>query len=71
MSKLPVVSSDEVIKALSVFGFIVSSQRGSHVKLRKGTLSLIVPMHDELGRGILRKIIKQAGMTVDEFLEFL
>ena len=71
MSKLPVVSSDEVIKALSAFGFIVSSQRGSHVKLRKGTLSLIVPMHDELGRGILRKIIKQAGMTVDEFLEFL
>lgn len=60
-----------MIKALSAFGFIVSSQRGSHVKLRKGSLSLIVSMHDELGKGILRKIIKQAGITVDEFLELL
>ena len=71
MPKLPVVSSDEVIKALSKFGFIVSSQRGSHVKLRKGSLSLIVPRHNELGKGILRKIIKQAGITPDEFLEAL
>ncbi len=71
MSKLPVVSSDNVIKALSEFGFTVSSQRGSHVKLRKDSVSLIVPMHNELGKGILRKILKQAGITVDEFIKVL
>ena len=71
MPKLPVGSSDEVIKALSKIGFTVSSQRGSHVKLRKGSLSLIVPMHSELGKGILGKIIKQSGLTVEEFIELL
>ncbi len=71
MPKLPVVSSDEVIKALSKIGFTVSSQKGSHVKLRKGSLSLIVPMHSELGKGILGKIIKQSGLTVEEFIELL
>ncbi len=71
MPKLPVVSSDEVIKALSKIGFTVSSQKGSHVKLRKGSLSLIVPMHSELGKGILGKIIKQSGLNVEEFIELL
>ncbi len=71
MAKRPIVSSDQVIKALSEFGFTVSSQRGSHVKLRKNSVSLIVPLHNELGKGILRKILKQAGITVEEFVKVL
>ena len=68
---LPVVSGAEVVKALITAGFFEVSQRGSHVKLRKGDATVIVPMHKELAAGTLRSIIRQSGMSVEEFLEFL
>ncbi|CAB4624916.1 unannotated protein [freshwater metagenome] len=68
---LPVVSGTAAIKALAGAGFVEVSQRGSHVKLRKGDATVIVPMHKELAAGTLRSIIRQSGMSVEEFLLFL
>ena len=65
MPKLRVLSGREVVKILSQFGFKVISQRGSHVKLRRilsdGTKqTLTIPLHEELDRGTLRAIYRQA-----------
>lgn len=70
--KLPVVSGREVIKALVRAGFQQVAQRGSHVKLRHHSgRRVIVPLHEELAPGTLRSILKQAGLTVEEFRELL
>ena len=68
---LPVVSGARVIKALASLGFAEISQRGSHVKLRRAESTVIVPMHKELAAGTLRSIIRQAGLSVDDFLDRL
>ncbi|MBX3081591.1 MAG: type II toxin-antitoxin system HicA family toxin [Anaerolineae bacterium] len=72
MPKLPVISGQECIRALQHGGFYISSQKGSHVKLRHANGRIvIVPNHRELDRGTLRSIISQAGLTIEEFLELL
>jgi predicted RNA binding protein YcfA (HicA-like mRNA interferase family) len=61
-------SSREVLAALRRAGFEQVSQRGSHVKLRKKDgPTVIVPDHHEIARGTLRSILRQAGVTPDEF----
>ena len=69
MSKLPVVSGAECVKALGKVGFEVYRQRGSHITLVRNSppSQATVPNHKELDRGTLRAIIRQAGLTVDEF----
>ncbi len=75
MPKLPRVSGDEAIRALERLGFRRVRQRGSHVVLRKetpeGAVGCVVPLHRELAIGTLRGILRQAGVTVDEFLAHL
>jgi len=69
--KLPVVSGKEAIKALEKAGFKLVKIRGSHAKLKKDTYTVIVPLHDELSKGTLLAIIRQAGLTKQQFLELL
>lgn len=74
MSGLPSVSGREVVKALTKFGYERDRQRGSHIILRQVTSPhrrIVVPDHDEIARGTLRAIIRQAGLTVDEFKALL
>ncbi|BAZ22862.1 YcfA family protein [Kalymmatonema gypsitolerans NIES-4073] len=73
MSKLPVVSGAECLKALEKIGFVVNRQRGSHIILvrEEPKTTVTVPQHNELDRGTLRAIIRQVGLTVDEFVELL
>lgn len=73
MSKLPVVSGADCVKALGKVGFVTYRQRGSHVTvLRKDPpTQTTIPNHKELDRGTLRAIIRQAGLTVDEFVALL
>ena len=68
---LPVRSGTEVVRALQRIGFEISGQRGSHVKLRRAGSTVIVPLHRELAMGTLRSIIRQSGMTLEEFVELL
>lgn len=74
MPKLPVVSGVDVIKALVKIGYEVDHQTGSHMILRGREpphRRLTVPRHRELAKGTLRAIIRDAGLTVDEFLRLL
>jgi predicted RNA binding protein YcfA (HicA-like mRNA interferase family) len=69
---LPVVSGQQTIKALTRLGFEQVSQRGSHAKLRnEDGRNAIVPLHDELARGTLRSILRQADVSIEVFRENL
>ncbi len=73
MAKLPVISARECIAALEKAGFYVVRQRGSHITMRRDSPSarVTVPNQKELKKGMLRGLIQQAGMTVDEFVDLL
>lgn len=73
MSKLPVVSGAECVKALEKAGFAVYRQRGSHITLVRADppAQTTVPNHKELDRGTLRASIRQAGLSVEEFVGLL
>ncbi len=73
MSKLPVVSGAQCVKALERAGFIIYRQRGSHLTLVRTDpqAQTTVPNHKELDRGTLRAIIRQAGLSVEEFIALL
>ncbi len=74
MSGLPSVTGREVVKALTKSGYERDRQRGSHIILRQVASPhrrIVVPDHDEVARGTLRAIIRQAGLTVDEFKALL
>jgi predicted RNA binding protein YcfA (HicA-like mRNA interferase family) len=74
MPKLPGVSGERVIRALKRAGFVELRQKGSHVSLERRTANQIfrtVPTHSELAKGTLSDILKQSGLTLEEFLEKL
>ena len=71
MPKLPVVSGAEAVRALERLGFAVTRQRGSHLVLRRGSSGCVVPNHRELKIGTLTGILKQAGVSVEEFIAAL
>jgi predicted RNA binding protein YcfA (HicA-like mRNA interferase family) len=75
MPKLPSVSGERVVRALKRAAFIELRQKGSHVSLEKRVgaqvFKTVVPMHSELAKGTLSDIIKQSGLTLEQFLEFL
>ena len=71
MPRLPLVSGAEIVRALERIGFVVLRQRGSHIILRRGSMGCVVPNHREIKLGTLGGILKQAGISADEFLEAL
>ena len=68
---LPHVSGADAIRALQKLGFIVLRQKGSHVVMRRGSAGCVVPQHRELKIGTLSGVLKQAGITTDEFMQAL
>jgi len=75
MPKLQRVSGEVAIRTLEKFGFKKIRQRGNHVILKKqtseGEIGCVVPMHKALAVGTLRGILKQARLSVDEFVKNL
>lgn len=73
MSRLPVVSGQECIRALESISFEIRRQKGSHIIMQRKTpyAMVVVPDHKTVKPGTLRKIIKDAGLTVDEFIHLL
>jgi len=75
MPKMPRISSKEAIRAFERLGFEQVRQTGSHVVMKKeteeGAIGCVVPMHRELKVGTLSGILKQAQVTVEEFIESL
>lgn len=73
MSKLPQVSGSDVVRALGKVGFTLRRQHGSHMILRRDNpfAQTVVPNHKQIDRGTLRAIIRQTGLSVEEFTKLL
>ncbi|RKY76109.1 hypothetical protein DRQ12_10655 [candidate division KSB1 bacterium] len=75
MSKVPSLNYDKVNKALQRDGWVIVRQKGSHIRLQKHieneVLKIIVPAHKPIKRSTLSHILKQAKITVDDFLKKL
>lgn len=73
MTRLPRLSGHELIKILSKSGFHKTRQKGSHILLvketKQGKVGCVVSLHDEIERGTLLAILKQAKVSKDEFLK--
>jgi len=73
MSRLGSYTGQEVVKAFQKAGWGITRRRSSHVILekegREATLSVPVHKGKNIKRGTLRDLIKDAGMSVDQFLE--
>jgi predicted RNA binding protein YcfA (HicA-like mRNA interferase family) len=71
VSVLPRISGREAVSAFRKLGYEVDRQRGSHIILRH-TLPphrrLTVPDHRELAKGTIRALIREAGITVEDFI---
>ena len=70
-SRIPALSGTQVVSALAKAGFRHVSQKGSHIKLTNGQRIAIVPLHTTIARGTLASILRQAGLTTKQFLDFL
>ena len=72
MSHLPRISGGDFVKAVRKIGYIWDHTDGSHMILLNPSRSrLSVPRHKEIGPGLLRALIRDAGLTRDEFLKLL
>ena len=61
MPKLPVISGDDIVRALT----------RSHVSMRKGAFRAVIPLHKDLSPGTLMGILRQTGLTRDDLLRLL
>jgi predicted RNA binding protein YcfA (HicA-like mRNA interferase family) len=73
MTSLPQVSGRQCVAALKKKGFEFKRQNGSHIILRRDEpfAQVVVPDHKALDRGTLRAILRQAGVTTEEFITLL
>jgi predicted RNA binding protein YcfA (HicA-like mRNA interferase family) len=74
VSHLPLISGREVVAYLRKIGYEVDHQTGSHIILRQIALPhrrLTVPNHKVLAKGTLRSIIREAGLTVEDFCRLI
>ncbi len=72
-SRLPVVSGEQLVRALEREGWQRVRQRGSHVRLKHPhrVNALTVPLHREVRRGTLGGILTDAGLSVDDLRRLL
>jgi predicted RNA binding protein YcfA (HicA-like mRNA interferase family) len=72
LSQLPSVSGKEAVRAFERLGYVRVRQKGSHVFMKcQGRASLSVPLNDPVKRGLLRSLVKDSGLTVEEFKDEL
>jgi predicted RNA binding protein YcfA (HicA-like mRNA interferase family) len=85
VSKLKSIDYDKAIKALVSIGYTVNNQKGSHIVMRlidqqkytslfgcrKNEVLVVIPAHKPLGKGMLRTIIREIDLSVDEFNKLL
>ena len=72
--KLPVISGQDAFKAFSKIGWYYERRaRSNHIIMKKEGMKIIlsIPDHKVLDRGLLRSLIRDAYITVDDFVELL
>jgi predicted RNA binding protein YcfA (HicA-like mRNA interferase family) len=68
MPKLPHVSGRDAVRAFERLGFVQLRQKGSHLIMRRGSVGCVVPMHREIKIGTLTGVLRQAGVSAEEFI---
>ncbi len=68
MPRLPRVSGRQAVRAIERLGFVVVRQRGSHIIMRRGGSGCVVPNHREIKLGTLAGVLRQAGVSAEEFI---
>ena len=72
MPKLPLISGKKAIRIFTKVGYRIVRQRGSHIRLHHPQKRpLTIPNHKVLGKGILRKLLRDAEFSVEEFIKLL
>ena len=72
MTRLPILPGRSIVKALAKVGYQEVRQRGSHIRLAcPGKTSITVPDYKVVGRGLLRKILRDAELSVEEFMKLM
>ncbi len=75
MGRLPSCTAHDVDRVLTRQGFVVTHQKGSHRYYKSpitGKIATSIPMHPgDLSRGLLKKIVKQVGMSEEDFRKLL
>ncbi len=72
MPRMPVISGDEFAKALNKIGYQWDHTEGSHmILIHSSGRRLSVPRHPELGRGLLRALMRDAGLSRQELIRLL
>ena len=68
--KLPLLSGRQVLAALERLGFVELHRRGSHVKMmHPDGRKIVFPYHDEVDRHTLKGALRDANVSIDEFLK--
>ena len=71
MPKLPRISGAEAVRGLKQLGFEVVRQRGSHIIMQRGASGCVVPNHREIKVGTLAGVLRQAGVSAEDFIAAL
>ncbi len=65
------VSGRQMVKVFSKLGYQIDRQTGSHIVMSNDDDILVIPNHDPVSKGTERELIKDAGLTVEEFNRLL
>jgi len=69
--KLPVVSGRDAVKVFEKLGYVMVRQTGSHIRMKYESSNvkkpLTIPNHKVIGKGLLRKLLRDAEITIEEF----
>lgn len=72
MPKLPIISGNQAVRCFEKLGYQVVRQHGSHIRMHhksdKFMEPLTVPRHKTLGKGLLRKLLRDADITVEDLI---
>lgn len=72
MPEVPIVRPKKLVNALKRMGFYEVRQKGSHLQLKRGNLLVTVPLHSgDVSPGIVRSILRQARLSIEQLREFL
>ena len=72
MPKLPIISGKEAVGVFVKIGYKIERQRGSHIRLScQHRRPLTIPNHKVIGKGLLRKILRNANISVSEFIKLI
>jgi len=71
MPKFPGLSGQDIVKALQKLGFEIARQSGSHIVLKRNHQGCVVPNHKEVKVGTVNGVLRQAGISAQEFEQVL